>query len=76
MPSGRRVFGSRVAWGHDLWEPLAGADALFIATEWDVFRQAPPERVRTTMAGTWVFDGRGLCDRAAFARAGLTVVGL
>lgn len=75
MPSARRVLAARVDWGDDPWTTLTGADAVFLATEWGVFREAQPVRMREALRGTFVFDGRGCFDRAAFARAGLTVVG-
>jgi UDPglucose 6-dehydrogenase len=76
MASARAALASRVTLGSDAYEVLAGADAVFVATEWDAFRQADPVRMRAVMTGSLVFDGRGCCPREAFARAGLTVIGV
>ncbi len=65
MTAARAVLGVRVAWGRDLYEVLEGADALFVATEWQVFRAADLSRVKGALRQPVVFDGRGVFGSAS-----------
>lgn len=44
----------------DAYEAIRGSDAILIATHWPEFRSLDWDRVRSTMAGSTVLDGRGL----------------
>ncbi len=48
-----------------------GADALAIVTEWQEFRSPDFERLRETLKGAVIFDGRNLYDPATVNRFGL-----
>lgn len=48
------------------------ADALIVATEWQEFREADLERVRTTMKQPVVFDGRNIFKPKQMRSAGFT----
>jgi len=64
---GRPAGFSRAA---DATQALAGAGAVAVLTEWDEFRALPWSRAGLA-AGTTVFDGRNVVDRAAVRQAGL-----
>lgn len=49
-----------VAMAADMYEALAGADALLIVTEWKVFRAPDMARVRGLLARPLIIDGRNL----------------
>jgi UDPglucose 6-dehydrogenase len=57
----RAIFPS-VAYAQNPYEVADGADALFIATEWQEFRDLDWSRVRDSMARPLVVDGRNLLD--------------
>ncbi|ADJ28021.1 UDP-glucose dehydrogenase family protein [Nitrosococcus watsonii] len=69
----QRIYGSR----EDLTlcetpeVALEGADALAVATEWNIFRSLDFERVRTTLKAPVVFDGRNLYDPGLMASQGI-----
>jgi UDPglucose 6-dehydrogenase len=46
-----------------MYDPLPGADALVICTEWREFRTPDFQRVAGLMRGQVIFDGRNLYDR-------------
>lgn len=53
-----------------------GADAIVIATEWPEFAELDWPRLRTSMRGRLLFDGRNLLDRAAATSAGFSYRGI
>jgi len=57
----RAIFPS-VAYTQNPYEVADGADALFIATEWQEFRDLDWSRIRDSMARPLVLDGRNLLD--------------
>jgi UDPglucose 6-dehydrogenase len=70
MENARRVFGDRIRYGQNMIEPLAGADALCIVTEWNEYRTPDFQLMHQTMRQAVVFDGRNLYDPARMAERG------
>ncbi len=69
----RQVFGDRITYGVDMWETLAGADALAICTEWNAFLRPDFEEIRERMGDRPViFDGRNVYDPAIPRQHGFT----
>ena len=54
----------------------AGADALFLVTEWNEFRQPDWARLRSLMRTPVLFDGRNAWDGAKARAAGFTYYGI
>ncbi len=54
----------------DAYDAAAGADAVAIVTEWDVFRALDLKRLAETMAAPVLVDLRNIYDRAEAERAG------
>ncbi len=54
----------------DPYEAAAGADALILATEWRQYRSPDFARLKGTMRGTALFDGRNQWERAAVEKLG------
>ena len=59
----------------DPYAALEPAAALIIATEDPVYRDADPARIRETLRGDLLIDGRNLLDPEAVRRAGLVYSG-
>jgi UDPglucose 6-dehydrogenase len=60
-------------------EPYAaaeGADALFLVTEWNEFRQPDWARLKATMRTPVLFDGRNVWDASKARAAGFTYYGI
>jgi UDPglucose 6-dehydrogenase len=58
---------------HDnAYECVAGADALFLLTEWHQYRTPDFARLREALQAPVVFDGRNLWDPARMAEAGFS----
>jgi UDPglucose 6-dehydrogenase len=56
--------------GKDMYDTLAGADALVIATEWNEFRAPDFDRVAAQMPSKLIFDGRNLYRTSQMAERG------
>lgn len=69
----RRVF-PQIAYAKNAYEAAEGADAVVVVTEWNEFKQINLERLKQTMAGDFVFDGRNLYDPAKMRRLGFEYV--
>ncbi len=74
LEEAQRLFGDRadLVLCNDAYEVAEGADALLIATEWKEFRSPDFERLRTSLAGAVIFDGRNLYDPSILRRFGFT----
>lgn len=68
VPSFQRV--------EELYDTCENADALLIATEWDIFRTIEPKKVAEKMKGKLLFDARNLLDPKRFEEAGLIYQGI
>ncbi|GHS90242.1 UDP-glucose 6-dehydrogenase [Synergistales bacterium] len=68
----RRYLGERqgLLYTHDPYDAVNGADALVVATEWDVYRQPDFERVRRLLNSPLIVDGRNLYSLSEMKKAG------
>ena len=58
----KAIFGNRIEFCQDQYEVLVDADALIIATEWNVFRTPSFDVLRKLLKQPVIFDGRNLYD--------------
>jgi UDPglucose 6-dehydrogenase len=58
------------------YEAAEGADALFLVTEWNEFRNPDFARLSRAMRGRALFDGRNVWDAARARAAGFTYFGV
>ncbi|QWV95551.1 UDP-glucose/GDP-mannose dehydrogenase family protein [Geomonas oryzisoli] len=56
----KKHFGDRIGYHMNQYEPLKGADALVIITEWNEYRNPDFERIKTLLINPLIFDGRNL----------------
>ena len=57
-----------------MYECLAGADALVVATEWNEFRSPDFEKIAAMLSTKTIFDGRNVYRRSQMADLGFTYV--
>jgi len=76
----RRVYASRagcaVAFSHDPYEALDGADALIVVTEWSDYRRPDFARMHSLMRTPLILDGRNIYDPAAVRGFGFSHFGV
>lgn len=76
IPNARRAF-PQMRYVETLDEAVRGADAIFLATEWDEYRRTmEPARVASLVAGRVIVDGRNCLDPEEWRAAGFTYVGM
>ncbi len=66
----QRIFPTQITYARNMYEALSGADALVVATEWNVFRSPDFDQMRTLMQGHVIFDGRNLYDTVEMKEQG------
>lgn len=76
MDQARPLLPQGTIFCRDALDAAAGADALVLVTEWNVFRALAPERLAQAMAGRVVVDLRNVYDPAALTAAGFSVSGI
>lgn len=72
MDNVKSVLGNAVEFCNDEYEALQGADALFIMTEWPVFRTPEFDRVSSNLKSKVIFDGRNVYDTQNMKEMGFT----
>jgi len=72
----RRVLGDRIQYAANPYAAVQGAEALFLVTEWNEFRQPDFARVKQLMAKPVVFDGRNIWNPERLAGLGFTYHGV
>jgi UDPglucose 6-dehydrogenase len=76
MEEARRIFGGRIELAANNYACLAGADALLLITEWQIFRNPDFERMKGLMRQPVIFDGRNIYDPATLRQTGFTYYGI
>lgn len=66
----QKLYGDKISYASKPMETLKDADALAINTEWDEFRNPDFKKMKSTLKGNVIFDGRNLYEPAAVASHG------
>jgi len=72
----KKVLPKTVTFCQTMEEAAEGADMLFVVTEWQEFRGADFERIRSLMRRCVIFDGRNIYDGALLRRLGFSYYGI
>ena len=72
----RRHFGDRVQFVQNPYAAAEGADALFLVTEWNEFRQPDFARIKASMKEPVLFDGRNIWNPKKLRELGFTYYGV
>lgn len=70
MPHVSKIYGDKITLVEDMYEALAGADALAIVTEWSEFRTPTFPEMATLMKHKVIFDGRNVYDLESMHESG------
>jgi UDPglucose 6-dehydrogenase len=68
----QRIFQKRITYARSAYDALAGADALLIVTEWNVFREPDFAKMKRLMRQPVIFDGRNIFDPQQIRGLGFT----
>jgi UDPglucose 6-dehydrogenase len=69
MENTKRIF-PQIGYAKNAFEAAHDADAVVVVTEWNEFKQINLDKLKETMRGTFVFDGRNLYDPQKMQRCG------
>jgi len=72
MDNVRNQIGNLVAYAHTAYAALDDADALFIVTEWPLFRTPDFDKMNLLMKGKVIFDGRNVYETEQMRDMGYT----
>ncbi|HEU4383749.1 MAG TPA: UDP-glucose/GDP-mannose dehydrogenase family protein [Anaeromyxobacteraceae bacterium] len=72
----RRLFHDRIEIVPEPYAAAQGADALFLVTEWNEFRQPDLNRLKRAMRTPVLLDGRNVWDAGKARAAGFTYYGV
>ena len=72
----KRIYGERVQFVHNPYQAVEGADALFLVTEWNEFRQPDFARIKAAMKQPVLFDGRNIWNPKRLRELGFTYYGV
>ena len=76
IETARAIFGNRVTLCDKQYDPLVGADALVLVTEWNTFREPDFDRIRSLLRSPIVFDGRNLYSPEQMRALGFTYISI
>jgi UDPglucose 6-dehydrogenase len=68
--------GTNVEGSGSVHEACAGADVVFVATEWPEFGEIEWRRIGPTMRKRWIVDARSVIDRTEAAEADMAILAL
>ena len=72
----RQIFGDRIAVVDEAYAATEGADAVVLVTEWRQYQNPDFERLRTSMRGTVLIDGRNIWSRYDLKEQGFIYEGI
>lgn len=76
MPECRRRISGEVTYTGSMYEAAEGADAIALVTEWKEFRLPDWDRLRNTMRGNILVDGRNIFDKEEVVGKGFRYIGI
>ena len=71
-----RQYFPNIAYAKNAFDAAEGADAVAVVTEWNEFKQINLEKLKATMKGVILCDGRNIYDPAKVTRCGFHYVGI
>lgn len=76
MDNAKAYFGNKVDYAESNYNACEGTDALVINTEWNEYRQPDFHRIKESMNGKVIFDGRNLYNPDRLEQVGLKYYGV
>ena len=70
MENVKQTIGNKISYSENHYDVLKDADALVIATEWQLFRTPDFEKMKSLMKGKVIFDGRNLYEPSTMKEKG------
>ncbi len=71
-----KLYKGRVMFAQNPYQCAEGAEALFLVTEWNEFRQPDFARIKSAMARPVIFDGRNIWNQSKLRELGFVYQGV
>jgi UDPglucose 6-dehydrogenase len=71
-----KLYKGRVTFAQNPYQCAEGAEALFLVTEWNEFRQPDFARIKSAMARPVIFDGRNIWNQSKLRELGFVYQGV
>jgi UDPglucose 6-dehydrogenase len=75
MQRAREIF-PQIAYGENAYDAAADADGVIVVTDWNEFKLLNLDRLKNSMRGNVVFDGRNIYDPVRMRRYGFVYQGI
>ncbi|MFB6306307.1 MAG: UDP-glucose/GDP-mannose dehydrogenase family protein [Flavobacteriales bacterium] len=72
----KEIYGDKITYCKDMYEPLESADALLIATEWPPFRSPDFNKMKEFLKVPVIFDGRNLYELSEMKENGFDYISI
>ncbi len=72
MNNVKKLLGTKINFTESHYDALTDADALVIATEWQLFRNPDFDKITAALKNKVIFDGRNLYDNQSMKELGFT----
>lgn len=76
MENAEKILGDSIEYTSNPYEAAEGADAVLLLTEWDEFRALDLARVKASMRGEHLFDGRNVYEPEEVKKLGFIYEGI
>lgn len=76
MPNARAVLDGTVKYANNSYQAVVKTDAVIIASEWEQFKKLDWSRLRQSMRGNLIVDGKNLLNRSILERLGFRYVAM
>jgi UDPglucose 6-dehydrogenase len=70
----KKIYGDKVSYHTSPYDSVKGVSALCILTEWNEFKQADLEKVKSLMKKPVIIDGRNIYQPASMKKLGFTYI--
>ena len=72
----KTIFGDKISFADSPAEAAKGADAIFLVTEWNEFKEVDLAQIKKDMKGDLLVDGRNMYDSQELKKLGFSYVGV
>lgn len=76
IENARLIFGEKINYSSNMYDCLDNADALIVATEWNLFRNPDFKIIKDNLKNHIIFDGRNLWSNAEMKSLGFTYISI
>ena len=70
----KKIFGDKITYAENAYQAVEGADGLCVLTDWNEFKQADMQKVKSLLVKPIIIDGRNLYQPDHLKKIGFTYI--